>query len=526
MKKLFVFILIFIFNSLIFSQLKPQSYNFENNGLAKISDSVPLSNSILDIIVEDSTVWLGTSKGLSKSVDGGINWENFSFNDESITAIAYLDGIIYAATGRTTEVNATDLQEGTGIHYSSNGGETWILIPQPVDAPGDSAVQFGVNTLRALPVTTTINNITYDIALTSNTIWIVSFAGGLRKSTDLGNTWERVVLSPDHLNEIYPDSIYSFALQPVAGNFGNENNLNHRVFSAVAANDSTIYVGTAGGINKGEINLQTGEITWKKFNHTNQLSPISGNFVTALAVNNQNNSVWAATWKAEGENEYTAVSSSTNGGASWDVHLTGERAHNFGFKNYTENGNQFTDVAAATDNGLYRGFKNYDTWYSPTDIVDPNNQVPILQNVFFSVGFQNYDNQDIVWLGSGGEGLAKLTEVNGRWQGEWVVLLVSHELKNIEETYAFPNPFSPKLDYTRIKYSTGDSGAPVTIRILDFGMNLVSTLIQNSDKTSGEQFEFWNGKDDYGNFVSNGVYFYRIDIGSNEPIFGKIMVIK
>ncbi len=526
MKKISVLILFLFFNSVLFSQLAPETYNFEGKKLAKISDNTPASNSILDIVVNGNDVWLGTSRGVSKSVDGGLNWTNYSFNGESITAIAYLNGIVYASTGRTTEVNGSDLQEGTGLHYSTDEGASWTSVPQPVDAPGDSSVQYGINTLRALPVTTTINNITYDIALTTNTIWIVSFAGGLRKSTNLGTTWERVVLPPDHIDEIYPDSVYSFALQPVAGNFGNENNLNHRVFSVSALNDSTIYVGTAGGINKGMINLQTGNITWKNFNHTNQLFPISGNFVTAISVNKQNNSVWAATWLAEGETEFTAVSSSTNGGASWDIHLTGEKAHNFGFKNYTESGNQFTDVAAATDNGLFRGFKNYDTWYAPTDIIDGNTQIPILQNVFFSVGFQSFNNQEIAWLGSGGEGLAKLTETGTRWEGNWVVLFASKPLVSQEETYAFPNPFSPNLDYTRIKYSTGSSGGKVTIRILDFGMNLVSTLIQNSDKTSGDQFEFWNGTDDSGNLVSNGVYFYRIDIDSMDPIYGKIMVIK
>ena len=233
MKKISVLILFLIFNSVLFSQLAPETYNFEEKKLAKISDNTPASNSILDIVVNGNDVWLGTSRGVSKSVDGGLNWTNYSFNGESITAIAYLNGIVYASTGRTTEVNGSDLQEGTGLHYSTDEGASWTSVPQPVDAPGDSSVQYGINTLRALPVTTTINNITYDIALTTNTIWIVSFAGGLRKSTNLGTTWERVVLPPDHIDEIYPDSVYSFALQPVAGNFGNENNLNHRVFSVL-----------------------------------------------------------------------------------------------------------------------------------------------------------------------------------------------------------------------------------------------------------------------------------------------------
>lgn len=57
-------------------------------------------------------------------------------------------------------------------------------------------------------------------------------------------------------------------------------------------------------------------------------------------------------------------------------------------------------------------------------------------------------------------------------------------------------------------------------------MNLVRTLIQNVNKNlTGEQIDFWDGKDENGNVVPNGVYFYRIDIDSNEPLFGKIIVL-
>ncbi len=110
----------------------------------------------------------------------------------------------------------------------------------------------------------------------------------------MGATWERVVLPPDNLDSIAPTDTLNFTLQPVAGAFGDESWLNHRVFSVLGVGDSTLYVGTAGGINKSTDN----GISWQKFSHTNQTNPISGNFVVGLGYNEVDNSIWAATWKA------------------------------------------------------------------------------------------------------------------------------------------------------------------------------------------------------------------------------------
>ncbi len=137
-----------------------------------------------------------------------------------------------------------------------------------------------LNEIRALPVTVAIQNLAYDIAFTPNTIWIATFAGGLRKSTDNGQTWKRVLLPPDNLNSISPTDTLDFCLSPVNGNFCGEGNLNHRVFSVISTNDSTLYVGTANGINKST----NGGISWTKFNAQNQPQPISGNFITALRL--------------------------------------------------------------------------------------------------------------------------------------------------------------------------------------------------------------------------------------------------
>lgn len=104
------------------------------------------------------------------------------------------------------------------------------------------------------------------------------FTAVLRKSNDLGKTWEKVVVPPDYLNSIKPTDTLNFTISPSSGALGFENNLNHRFFSLKAINDTTILVGTANGIN-----LSTdGGISWKKFTHTNQDNSISGNFVLKL----------------------------------------------------------------------------------------------------------------------------------------------------------------------------------------------------------------------------------------------------
>jgi ligand-binding sensor domain-containing protein len=525
MKKTIILIII-LFTGAVFAQNLPVEYKLSERRLAKTSDATPKSNSIIDILLVEDTVWLGTSRGLSRSIDEGANWTNFyrtkPFGEDNITAVGVYENTIWASTANSVERNGETLPNGTGIKFSTDAGNNWTEIPQPLDDPGDSSITYGINNLRALPVTTTVNNLVYDIAFTKNTIWIATFAGGLRKSNidsliaNPARKWERVVLPPDYLNSIKPSDTLNFSLQPVAGNFGNESYLNHRLFSLTAVNDSTIYAGSANGINKSTDN----GLSWTKFNHQNQNNPITGNFVVALNYDKVQDVVWAATWQAEDFNESYGVSFSGDGGNNWETALMGERAHNFGFVNYSNS----TDVLAATDNGVFRSQNLGSSWVLPPKIRDNQSNITLKAEVFYSASSKKNSNGHQIWLGST-NGLVKLNESGGLWDGEWRIYLASEALGGENDTYAFPNPFAPSLEETKIKYDTGNQAKEVSIRILDFDMNLVRTLIQNASRNPGEQIEYWNGKNDNGSTVSNGVYFYRIDIGSKDPIYGKIMVL-
>ncbi len=520
MMKLILYLFItFTLSINVFGQLAPDNFYLsgEDKLLTKSNTSNPLSNSIFDIITIGDTVWLGTSRGVSVSFDRGETWTNFyntsPFGTDNISTIGYYNGVFWAATAKSVEATGgNEVPAGTGLKFTTDNGATWTSVPQPLDAQDDTVEVYGNNILSALPVTVPEQNVTFDIAFTPGTVWITSFASGLRKSTDMGQTWQRVVLPPDYLDSITPEDTLDFCLSPVSGSFCAEGNLNHRAFAVIAIDDTTLFVGTANGINKSTDN----GISWVKFNHQNQDEPISGNFITALGYNFTTNTIWAATWKAEDASEFYGVSSSSNGGESWSTFLTGERTHNFGFKGF--------GVIAATDNGAFRSNNDGRSWILPNSIIDEKSGVALRTTVFYSANAEG----STIWLGSD-DGLARLIEDFGSiWQGEWKVYFASQPLKADNETYAYPNPFSPRQEQLKIKYSTGGKDASVTIRIYDFGMNYVRTVIQNAprNKTIEGAPDFWDGRDDAGNLVPNGVYIYRIEIDSNQPLFGKIIVLQ
>ena len=407
--KYLLILAIIFFSAKSFPQIGPEIYSLKEskNYLSKTNSSNPVSNGISDIITIGDTVWLGTSRGVSVSFDRGQNWTNFygqePFGTDNITALGYNNGVVWAATHITREILGEDIDVGTGLKYTTDNGASWTAIPQPVDNLADSIVIYGINSLRALPVNVPEQNVTYDFAFTPGAVWITSWAGGLRRSTDMGQTWQRMVLPPDDMDSINPNDTLDFCYSNSAGNYCNVTNYNHVSFSVTAVNDSTLYVGTADGINK---TTSGGDQypAWVKFNHTNENKPISGNFVNALAYNPKDNTIWASTWKANDETEFYGVSSSTDGGASWSTFLKDERPHNFGFKEF--------DVIAATDNGAFRSSNGGNSWILPNNIVDKNSGVALINTVFYCAAAEGND----IWLGSG-DGLAKLTET-GFWTGD------------------------------------------------------------------------------------------------------------
>lgn len=75
-----------------------------------------------------------------------------------------------------------------------------------------------------------------------------------------------------------------------------------------------------------------------------------------------------------------------------------------------------------------------------------------------------------------------------------------------------PNPFSPEDGMTSIRFSL-DKSTDAQLRVYDLSGRLVRTLAEGSFP-AGEHQVNWNGKNDRGENVSSGVYFYRLQAGS------------
>ena len=488
--------------------------------------SIPQSNSIAKIVPRGDTIWVGSGRGLSYTTDAGRSWKLFTaaetFDGKSVSAIATRGNTVWVASAYSVKHDNQSYPTGGGLRYSTDRGSTWTFLPQPVDTGKVDTLIYGRNKIPALAITVAEQNVTYDLALTSNAVWTASWAGMLRKSTNQGKTWQRIVLPPDNLNRISPADSLHFSMSGVEKFFKGDTlynkdtlhaSLNHSVFSVYANDDSTLWVGTANGINKST----DGGISWRKFNHQNQLKPISGNFVVCIMQQRWRSKsvIWAATSNAVDPDEKRGVSFSSDGGETWGTALLGEFAHNIAVRD--------SIVYVAADGGLYRSADFGHSWTRSGSIADPTNLQRFASGILTGTAAKG----DTVWVG-GEDGLAyTIDSPTQPFGSSWKVLRTYVPVQASGKTYSFPLPFSPAAEVVRIHYSTSGKTLPVTIRIFDFAMAPVKILLRGATRIgSVEHDEIWDGRDDAGRRVSNGVYFYRVEIEDNDPQWGKIFVLQ
>jgi len=142
-------------------------------------------------------------------------------------------------------------------------------------------------------------------------------------------------------------------------------------------------------------------------------------------------------------------------------------------------------AAGLTEEELKVGY--YDTLWNPmnTDVDPDNNQVSVSTNHFSLFGIGSFT----------GSGIEEEAEI--------ATLLSSFALSQ-----NYPNPFNPM---TNIEFVLPKSG-PVSIEIFNILGQKVRMLVDQHMK-AGYKLVDWDGKDDNGNDVSSGIYFYRLQAG-------------
>ena len=89
----------------------------------------------------------------------------------------------------------------------------------------------------------------------------------------------------------------------------------------------------------------------------------------------------------------------------------------------------------------------------------------------------------------------------------------------------FPNPFNPE---TWLPYQLAET-VPVSIRIFDQKGRIIRTMYfgeqQAGSYTTKDKAAFWDGKNDFGEPVSSGTYFYQLEAGKFSAV-RKMIIIK
>ena len=477
------------------------------------------SNGVTNIAKQGTlTIWFGTGRGLSRTDDFGESFVGYYSGEEvlpygSITGLSVLGDVVWVAG--VADDDSTGEQKGTGLAVSQDAGVTWEYIAQPIDDRYDTTDVWAGNIVRLLPVTTDINNTTWDVATTADYTYIVSWAGGLRRTADFGQTWQRVPLPADDETTL-GNEIIDYQINP--RDPGNGGNHNHKGFSVIAYGD-TVWVGTANGINRGIVTDDY--IEWTKFNSQN--SSISGNFVVGLHRQyfQGKETIWAVTLPADNAGEYQAVSKSTDGGLNWSTVLENERA--YAINSYD------SLVFVATQNGLYKS-NDGENWaiYRPSTSSGGD---MILDDGVYESMVDTRTGTPMLWIGTS-DGIAK-KELN---QADWSIYRAVLSTKNENQPmfYAYPNPFSPTHQnqlngegHVRFQYDL-ESPADITLEIFTFAMERIYKE-KLYVTTLGDNSLIWNGRTDNGNYAANGTYFCKLTKKSDNKTstgWTKLILIK
>jgi hypothetical protein len=529
MKKLILLFLLFSISTTQAQVVGPVNSEFNSirqNGVSTIeanSDTVWISPA-LTYNINNSSNWI-RPQGID-SVDNGIG---------RVFSISVNKDTVFSGLGFTSETTAGNQPAGYGYYLSTNGGQDWtfrgFLLDRFVDE--DTTFVYGGQTYTRKRIIVPEQSPPYSVDFRSDVLFSANWASGLLRSTDLGETWERVVLPPFGESLLTPersDYFWNDCIEVTNGVCTEAQNVydsvdddNLKGFAVYIDSQDRVWFGSAGGINISEnaLTAPIDSIEWRNVNFSNDPDGLLARWIIEINEDPSTGRIWMTNWLAEGSNSIYAGQDdfglvyTEDGGQTFEQRLVGEKILGVGFQN--------GHVFAAGENGLFISPDGGDSWRKTGRIQSANN---ILKS---DVEFQSVTStQDRVWIGTT-DGIISTGDLGDTWD----ITRVSFPLEggnqynddaSAVDAYAYPNPYSPSQhDLVRIRFDVSDPGE-TTVRIFDFGMNLVREL-DPSDLGSGSYEALWDGVDGKGRNVANGPYFYIVET-PNETINGKILLVE
>lgn len=483
-------------------------------------------NSIASIQASGSALWMGPGLNAYFENSGIIyvpqNADSVFTGRGRVFSLAVQDDRIFSGLGYTSSRGGQSSQAAQGYYQSLNRGDSWSFIDFPLDdfapdncnaatvgTPCDIEFEYGGQTYIRTRITVPELSPPFEVDFYENTLLSVNWASGLLRSLDNGETWERMILPPSTATELVPGNEYEWLSQSPDGESINrydprfDNNL--LGFGLLIDEDQNVWVGTAGGINisHNAVSAPRSETEWKRirFNPDNS-SGLLANWIVSIRQQPGTQRIWMTNWRVDPQNrDQFGIVYTEDHGETFHHFLEGVRVNDIGFFN--------GDIFAAADNGFYISNNDGESWEKIDRIESPNSFIR-RDSRYFSLSSTDQN----LWVGTS-DGIASTSDGGNTWR----IIRVDMPLSggNIYQpdapdvdSYAYPNPFSPRLhSNVRIKFEMDRPGT-ATIRIFDFGMNPTQTVSVDANGT-GNYEAVWDGTDRNGRLAANGTYFYIID---------------
>ncbi len=493
-------------------------------------------NSISVIGASDQGIWIGP--GLEYSKPPFLNWDapngldSVNLGTASLFSIDLNDQLLVAGLGATTMIGDETVPRAAGYGISQDMGESWtyqsfaldpepdpVLCPDPslLDTACDLSFSYGTNEYRRVRITVPEQSPPYDLFFHNNAIYAAHWASGIKISRDLAATWQFVPLPPQSTTQMTPTSSTSWTSNTSSGSIDrydprSDNNL--LGFSVHVDDQDNVYVGTAGGLNVSQNLHELGptHASWVHHQANGSSRGLLGNWIIRIRQDKETGDLWMTNWPTSASERYGLVQTS-DGGATFNQHLIGQKVNDIGFIGST--------ILAVGDQ-VHRSVDEGKSWKSQVPLSVVGNQLP-LSTEFFSI--DTYQN--IVILGSS-QGLL-VSEDEGL---TWELLRVDYPLSGQHNTrpidsvdgYIYPNPFSPTThEFARIRFNV-DEPMNVSVSIFDGQMRRIYQS-NESVGSSGIYEVLWDGRTTNGLEVHNGVYFVQVE-GKTMLFRGKILVVK